>query len=94
MKSKSIYTEILLSFSHNTSISEAFKNFGLTKKTSEIVIIIEDERLSDLEKYIQGDYGEDLQFNSDAKFITKAFGVPNKDEVEQRIIAASALQGY
>ncbi|KAJ3262578.1 hypothetical protein HK103_000107 [Boothiomyces macroporosus] len=93
MKSKSIYTEILLSFSHNTSISEAFKHFGLSKKTREIIVIIEGDRLSEIRDYIKGDYNE-LEFNSDLKFIRKAFGVTDADKVERCVIAASALQGY
>ncbi|KAJ3318690.1 hypothetical protein HDV06_004103 [Boothiomyces sp. JEL0866] len=83
MRSKSIYTEILLSFSHNTSISEAFKLFGLSKKTSEIIVIIEGCKLDEIKEYIQGDYHEEPQFNSDLKFIGKAFGVTDINNVER-----------
>lgn len=78
MRTRSIYTEILLSLSHTSSISDCFKNFGLGPKTKDIFIIIDvqDSELENVgllfEKHIHGTQ-VDVEFKFDEQKIAKVF---------------------
>jgi tRNA threonylcarbamoyladenosine modification (KEOPS) complex Cgi121 subunit len=71
MKTKSIYTEILLALSPKNSILDAFKWFGLSNKSKSIAVVVEKECLEQLKSYIKGDFEEQPGFESDKTQLEK-----------------------
>jgi tRNA threonylcarbamoyladenosine modification (KEOPS) complex Cgi121 subunit len=103
LKSKSIYTEILLSLSPNISIVDSFKNFGVRNGTKDIFIIIdvgeegEAKLLANLREIIVGEYVEEPEFkNFNETAIKKVFAIDDGFPVsmyESAVLGAMAVQG-
>jgi EKC/KEOPS complex subunit CGI121/TPRKB len=81
MKSRSIYTEILLCLSPSNSISDAFKNFGLSANTKDIFVLLDCNSSSlgqvngALNQYIKGERQEIPSFDCDVHKVCKVLGV-------------------
>lgn len=75
-KTKSIYNEILLSLCPTTSISDAFKAFGLSNSTTDILVLVQclddggpkdSQVLDQLKQVIQGTFIETFDLDDGLK---------------------------
>jgi hypothetical protein len=68
-KTYSVNTEILLCLSPSSSLSDAFKSFGLTKKTKNVLAILPsganlESHIQDISSLVDGDCLEHLDFST------------------------------
>jgi EKC/KEOPS complex subunit CGI121/TPRKB len=95
MKSRSIHTEILLCLSPSNSISDAFKNFGLSSSTKDIFVLLNcssstlGQVNTTLNQHIKGERQEIPSFECDIQSVSEVLRAYNRsmdvNEVTLRI---------
>lgn len=106
MKTKTIHSEVILSLSPKTEISSAFRQFSMTKKSKNIVVVkidsqlTEEEEFERLDKLVEGNRvefsDEELQKLVDFKVLKKNYKLDPStlENPLASILSSIALRGY
>ncbi|EPX72057.1 CGI121 family protein [Schizosaccharomyces octosporus yFS286] len=106
MKSKTLHMEVILSLCPKTEISTALRQFGMTKKSKNIVVLeingapSEEEELARVAKIVQGKQlpfcDETLKKLADMKLVKKYYKLDAAamQNPTAAILSAIALRGY